>query len=85
AWEWQKPVKLLSLMLDEIDLPPYFYTLREIGRRGKLDLPKRSHLITALQAQGYQAAATHINLQGIKTNADLQTCIAIAHDIAVQN
>ncbi|MGL5941604.1 MAG: tRNA (guanine-N1)-methyltransferase [Waterburya sp.] len=85
AWRWQKPVKLLSLMLDEIDLPPYFYTLREIGRRGKLDLPKRSHLITALQAQGYQAAATHINLQGIKTNADLQTCIAIAHDLAVQN
>ncbi|WP_319420259.1 class I SAM-dependent methyltransferase [Pleurocapsa sp. FMAR1] len=75
---WQKIVELLSLMKDEIDLPPYFYKLGEIGRRGKIDIPKRSHLIKALQDQGYQAAATHINPQGIKTDADLETCIAIA-------
>ena len=79
--EWQNIVKLLDLMAGEINLPPYFYTLREIGSRGKLDLPKRSHLIQALQDRGYQAAATHINSQGIKTNADINTCIAIATQI----
>ena len=78
---WQKVVELLSLMQNEIDLPPYFYKLGEIGHRGKIDIPKRSHLIEALQDQGYQAAATHINLQAIKTNADLETCIAIAINI----
>ncbi|MBE9047707.1 tRNA (guanine-N1)-methyltransferase [Pleurocapsales cyanobacterium LEGE 10410] len=78
---WQKIVKLLTSMKHEIDLPPYFYTLQEIGRRGKLDLPKRSHLIAALQKQGYQAAATHIDPQGIKTNASLESCIAIAKNI----
>ena len=79
---WQKIVKLLGLMAGEIDLPPYFYTLREIGRQGKIDLPQRSHLIKALQDQGYQAATTHINPQGIKTNANLDTCIAIATQIS---
>ncbi|BAZ45157.1 N2,N2-dimethylguanosine tRNA methyltransferase [Chondrocystis sp. NIES-4102] len=81
TWQWDKLVKLLNLMLEEIDLPPYFYTLKEIGRRGKLDLPKKSHLIAALQNQGYQAAATPINLEGIKTNANISTCIAIASKI----
>lgn len=78
---WQKIVKLLGLMAGEIDLPPYFYALREIGRRGKIDLPQRSHLIQALRDQGYQAAATHINPQGIKTNTNLDICIAIANQI----
>ena len=77
-WEWQQAIDLLTLLLGEINFPPYFYTLREIGNRGKLDLPKRSHLIQVLQHHGYQAAPTHINPQALKTNADLQTCIAIA-------
>ena len=80
-WEWQEIVKLLNIMREEIDFPPYFYTLREIGSRGKLDLPKRSHLIVALQHKGYHAAATHIDSQGIKTNASMEDCIAISKQI----
>ena len=75
---WQKITELLNLMQGEIDFPPYFYTLREIGNRGKLDLPKRSHLIAALQDKGYRAAATHIEPQAIKTNARMEDVIAIA-------
>lgn len=77
-WGWEDCVKLLDLMEGEADLPPYFYTLGEIGKRGKLDIPARSQLIQTLQDQGYQAAATHINPEAIKTNASLKTCIAIA-------
>lgn len=80
-WKWQKIVDLLNLMQEEINLPPYFYTLGEIGNRGKLDLPKRSHLIKALQTQNFPAAATHINPQGIKTNASMEDIIAIAHSL----
>ena len=65
-------------MAAEAELPPYFYTLGEIGSKGKMDLPKRSQLIAALQNKGYQATVTHINPQAIKTNADIHTCIAIA-------
>ena len=81
TWNWQKIIKLLNLMQGEIDFPPYFYRLQAIGHRGKLDLPKRSHLIKALQDKGYQAAMTHIDPQGIKTNAKMETIIAIAKNI----
>ena len=77
-WQWHNIVELLDLMQGENDFPPYFYTLREIGNRGKLDLPKKSRLIAALQNKGYQAAATHIEAQAIKTNTDIETVIAIA-------
>lgn len=77
-WQWHKVVKLLNLMSGEIDFPPYFYTMQSIGHRGQLDLPKRSHLIAALREAGYTAAPTHIDPQGIKSNAKLETIIAIA-------
>jgi tRNA (guanine26-N2/guanine27-N2)-dimethyltransferase len=79
--EWTSPTKLLSIMAEEADLPPYFYTLGEIGRRGKIDIPKRSHLIQALQDAGYQATITHFNNQALKTNASLTEIIAIAKKI----
>jgi len=78
-WQWSKQAKLLNLMAEESDLPPYFYTLGEIGKRGKLDIPKRSHLIKTLQMMGYRACASHVNIQAIKTTATIQTCIEAAH------
>jgi tRNA (guanine26-N2/guanine27-N2)-dimethyltransferase len=77
-WEWNEVVKLLFLMTEESHLPPYFYTLSEIGKRGKLDIPKRNNLIQALRDRGYQATATHINVEAIKTNANIDTCISVA-------
>lgn len=77
-WHWSKRVQLLSLMEAEADFPPYFYTLAEIGRRGRLDIPKRENLIQALRDRGYFACATHITPGAIKTNADIHTCIAVA-------
>lgn len=76
--QWHNIVKLLAIMESEAELPPYFFTLREIGKRGQLDLPKRSRIIEALQNRGYRASATHINAEAVKTDADIHTCIAIA-------
>lgn len=73
------------LWVNETQLPPYFYKLSEIGRQGKFDLPKRDYLIQALQSAGYQASATHINAQAIKTNANLRTCIKIAKKLKQNN
>lgn len=78
AWQWRKVVKLLEIMQAEADLPPYFFTLKEIGTRGNLDLPPRSTLIAALQDQGYKASQTHINPEAIKTNATIQGCLRVA-------
>ena len=80
-WEWQEAANLLAIMSSEADFPPYFYTLGAIGSRGKIDLPQRSLLIAALRERGYQATITHLNSQAIKTDANLNTCIAIARHL----
>lgn len=77
-WHWLERVQLLQTMQAEAELPPYFFGLGEIGRRGKMDPPARDRLIQLLQAQGYQASPTHINAQAIKTNAAIATCIELA-------
>jgi tRNA (guanine26-N2/guanine27-N2)-dimethyltransferase len=80
-YPWLDHSDLLTDMLAEIGLPPYFYLLGDIGRRGKTDIPARSRLIAALQARGFQASVTHIEPQAIKTTASLQTCVAIARQL----
>ncbi len=77
-WNWTSRVKLLQKMVAEAEMPPYFYPLGEIGRRGKLDLPKCADLIQTLQAWGYRASVTHLDRQAIKTDADMPTCVRAA-------
>ena len=80
-WHWVRRAELLAVMAAEVNFPPYFYTLGEIGRRGQMDIPKRSHLINSLQEHGYRATVTHINAQAIKTDANLTTCIAVGRSL----
>lgn len=82
AWGWSARARLLKVMQAEAEMPPYFYPLGEIGRRGKLDIPKSDYLIQTLQAWGYRASTTHIDRQAIKTNADLPTCVQAAESFA---
>lgn len=77
-WGWSSRARLLQIMQAEAEMPPYFYPLGEIGRRGKLDLPKSIKLIQTLQNWGYRATVTHIDRQAIKTDADMRTCIRAA-------
>ncbi|HEY9826120.1 MAG TPA: tRNA (guanine-N1)-methyltransferase [Stenomitos sp.] len=77
-WHWLEQQKLLATMIAEVPFPPYFFTLAEIGRRSKLDIPKREALIAALQEAGYQATATHIEAQALKTDASFHDCLAVA-------
>ncbi|WP_228055871.1 tRNA (guanine-N1)-methyltransferase [Lusitaniella coriacea] len=73
-----KILQFLDLFRAEADLPPYFYTLGEIGRRGKIDVPARSRILEALRDRGYRATPTHINAQALKTDAPLKTCLEVA-------
>ncbi len=77
-WQWPERVTMLEIMAEETDFPPYFYPLGEIGRRGKMDIPKRDYLISTLQNQGFRATATHINPQAIKTDASISVILAAA-------
>ena len=69
---------LIETMQAEADLPPYYYSLAEIGRRGKMDIPPREALLASLRQQGFSAVRTHIDTQAIKTDAPLKTCIQVA-------
>lgn len=75
---WRHCVDLLQVMRDENELPPYFYTLAELGRRGKMDIPKRDRLLEALHNIGHRGVKTHIETQAIKTDASFQTCLTLA-------
>lgn len=77
-WQWHDVVKMLIIMTAENHFPPYFFPLREIGSRGKIDLPKLDILLDSLQANGFMASRTHIQSQALKTNATMQDIVAIA-------
>ncbi|NJM46886.1 MAG: tRNA (guanine-N1)-methyltransferase [Alkalinema sp. RU_4_3] len=79
---WDSTAALIQTMQAETPLPPYYYPLGEIGRRGKMDLPKRDRLIQALIQAGYQASPTHIHSEAIKTNAPFPDCIALAQTLS---
>jgi len=81
TWQWWDCVKILEIMQAEAELPPYFYLLGEIGKRGKMDIPARDRLMKSLQDRGYLATPTHIHPEAIKTNADLHTCIDLARQL----
>jgi tRNA (guanine26-N2/guanine27-N2)-dimethyltransferase len=78
---WASITALIQTMQAENPLPPYYYPLGEMGRRGKMDLPKRNRLIQALLNAGYQASPTHLDPEALKTNAPFPVCIAIAQTL----
>jgi len=75
---WADVVEWLDLAIAEADMPPYFFKLGEIGKRGRMDIPKHDRLVAALRDRGFRATACHVNREAFKTTADLQTCVAIA-------
>jgi tRNA (guanine26-N2/guanine27-N2)-dimethyltransferase len=78
---WASITALLQTMQAENPLPPYYYPLGEMGRRGKMDLPRRDRLIQALLDAGYQASVTHLDPEAFKTNAPFPACITIAQTL----
>ncbi|MDB9528218.1 tRNA (guanine-N1)-methyltransferase [Oscillatoria sp. CS-180] len=77
-WGWHKQVQLLQIMQDEAEMPPYYFTLPEIGRRGQMDIPKREHLMTVLRDRGFRVSRTHLDAQAIKSDANIFDCIKAA-------
>ena len=81
AKERSQKVQPLARMQGEINLPPYFYPLAEIGRRAKCDIPPSQRLVEGLRQQGFQAGWTHIDPQAIKTDAPMAACVELARQI----
>ena len=73
--------KLLTFIKDEANLPATYYVVDKLG--GKLNLPSPSNqsFLKALDNEGFQAAPTHFNPRGIKTNAPALAIHRILKDI----
>lgn len=78
TWGWQRRVKLMEIMQAEATLPPYYFTLPEIGHHGQMDIPKREHLMQVLRDRGFHVSLTHLEAQAIKTDATMADCITAA-------
>lgn len=85
AWDWMAIADLIQQFEAEATLPPYCYTLGEIGRRGRQDPPARSRLIQALQAAGFTATSSHTQPQTFKTDAPWQTCLQLARSLVLED
>lgn len=82
TWDWFPQAKLLQAMDQEADMPPYYYPLGDMGRRGKMDIPNRDQLMAALQGEGYRATLTPWDWQAIKTNAPFEDCLRLARSLS---
>jgi tRNA (guanine26-N2/guanine27-N2)-dimethyltransferase len=78
---WSDQATLIDRLRSEVGMPPYFYTLGEVGRRGKMDIPQRTHLQRAIMAAGYRFSRTHIDPEGFKTDATWATCLSLAQNL----
>ncbi len=88
-WNWSRPIQtLLAVMAEEAMMPPYYYPLAEIGRRGQMDIPARARLIEGICDRAhtpdltYTATRTHLDPQAIKTDAPLAVCLEVAKSLA---
>lgn len=76
----EKINKILDLMLNENNYPPYFYDLHQLSRIGKKKyIPKISDAIGKLKENGFSAAKTHFSPNSIKTNAKLREIMKILY------
>jgi tRNA (guanine26-N2/guanine27-N2)-dimethyltransferase len=63
--------KLLSLLEEEADGPPFFYTTNDLSSVMKQSPPTLEYIFQRLQAKGYLVTKTHCTPTGFKTNAPL--------------
>jgi tRNA (guanine26-N2/guanine27-N2)-dimethyltransferase len=63
--------RLLDLLEEEADAPPFFYTTNDLSSLFKQSAPPMEHLFERLHNQGFMVARTHCCPTGFKTNAPL--------------
>jgi tRNA (guanine26-N2/guanine27-N2)-dimethyltransferase len=68
----EKIGKFLSLMDNEVGMPPYYYNLHEVCKLQNIQpVPKFDDVLERLTGRGFKAARTHFSPISIKTDASL--------------
>ncbi|OGI12099.1 tRNA (guanine(10)-N(2))-dimethyltransferase [Candidatus Micrarchaeota archaeon RBG_16_36_9] len=68
-------VKLLKLIIEEAEMPPFYYDLHYLARKTKIEIPKFEILIKRLKKNGLKASRTHFCLTSVKTDTDYKNII----------
>jgi len=68
-------IRLLKLIIEEADLPPFYYDLHHLARRLKVGIPKFEVLIKKLEENGFKVSRTHFCLTSVKTDADYKNIL----------
>jgi tRNA (guanine26-N2/guanine27-N2)-dimethyltransferase len=63
--------KIISLIRNEAEAPPTYYTVDSICHRIRKAPPSPDRVIEDLKSQGYSASKTHFNGGGFKTDASI--------------
>lgn len=63
--------KLLYLLEEEADAPPFFYTTNDLSSLLKRSPPTMDHIFERLRNKGFVVTKTHCTPTGFKTNAPL--------------
>jgi len=63
--------KLLYLLEEEADAPPFFYTTNDLSSLLKQSPPTMEHIFERLRNKGFVVTKTHCSPTGFKTNAPL--------------
>ena len=73
----RRTLKVLSTIVEELDVP-FFYDIHRLAKRLSLhELPRMEKIITELQRRGYRATRTHIAATGIKTSAGYEELLDV--------
>ena len=67
--------KLLKLLIDEAEMPAFYYDLHHLAKVLKIEPPKIETLIKNLKSKGFKASRTHFCLTSVKTDADYKNII----------
>ena len=62
--------KLLKMLLEEAEMPAFYYDLHVLAKKLKTDIPRLEVLIKRLKDKGFKASRTHFCLTAVKTDAD---------------
>ncbi len=65
----KKEEKLLNLLMEEADMPAFYYDIHKIAKSKKTEVPKFDMIIKNLKKTGYKVSRTHFIETAIKTDA----------------
>lgn len=68
---FEKALKLIKEVTGENGMPPTYYVLDKISEKIGTSSPRKDDVIRRLKEEGYQAASTHFNPKGVKSNAPI--------------